>query len=81
MSIILILFRVYEAIIFARVLLSWVQVDPYHPVVIWIYRLTEPILAPIRSVLPGANMGFDFSPIVVILIMELIERSLLSMLY
>jgi YggT family protein len=61
-----IFFRLFDLLILARILLSWVQLDPQHPIVQTIYRLTEPILAPIRRLLPQTGM-FDLSPLVAII--------------
>jgi YggT family protein len=62
----------------ARAVLSWVNL-PSNKLVIWIYRLTEPMLAPIQSILPAPG-GIDFSPLVVLLLIQLIERLLISLL-
>jgi YggT family protein len=56
-------FTLYTFLIFGRVLLSWVRLSPYHPVAEWIYRLTEPVLAPIRNMMPQTGM-FDWSPMI-----------------
>jgi YggT family protein len=69
--------NLYELVIFARVILSWVNADPYNPIVRFIYNITEPVLAPIRQLLPTERIGIDFSPFVVILIIQLIQRVLL----
>ena len=61
--------------LFGRVLLSWFQVgpqSPLYPVVAIIYQVTEPILAPIRRVLPRFGM-LDFSPMVALLILSAIR--------
>jgi len=50
-------------IIIIRALISWVNPDPYNPIVQFLYRVTEPILMPIRRILPAMG-GFDLSPIV-----------------
>ena len=57
----------YMIIIFARAAISWVNPDPYNQIVIFLYRLTEPVLRPIRRILPMHNIGIDFSPLIVIL--------------
>jgi len=62
-AIIQIVFYLFDLLLLARILLSWVQLDPNHPVVQFIYNATEPILAPIRRALPRTGT-FDFSPIV-----------------
>lgn len=50
-------------IIIIRALISWVNPDPYNQIVQFLYRVTEPILMPIRRILPAMG-GFDLSPIV-----------------
>lgn len=57
----------YMWIVVARAVLSWVNPDPYNPIVRFIHNVTEPVLYRIRSKLPIDFGGIDFSPIVVIL--------------
>jgi YggT family protein len=78
MIIVYTIIRLYEVILIIRILMSWMNPDPSHPVTVWIYRLTEPVLAPVRKVLPLHGMGIDFSPIVVFLILDLIKRFLVG---
>lgn len=55
-------------LILIRALLSWVNPDPYNPIVQFLYKTTEPILEPIRRILPlGLRSGLDISPIVAFL--------------
>jgi len=75
------IFRLYELIVGLRVLFSWIPVNHYHPVIQWIYRLTEPLLAPIRSMLRTERYGFDFSPIILFLALSLVERLLLRLIF
>ena len=63
----------YMWIIIFRALISWVNPDPYNQIVIFLYRITEPVLGPIRRLLPLRNIGIDFSPIIVILVIILVE--------
>jgi YggT family protein len=56
----------YMWIIIARALLSWVNPDPWNPIVQFLDRATEPVLSPIRRWL-GFRIGIDLSPIVAIL--------------
>ena len=55
----------YSWIVIARVVISWVNADPYNPIVRTIYSLTEPVLYRIRRAMPVFGGGIDFSPIVV----------------
>ncbi len=56
----------YMWIIVARALISWVNPDPYNPIVRFLYRATEPVMEPIRRWLPLRGLGIDISPIIVI---------------
>jgi YggT family protein len=68
----------YMWIIIFRAVISWVNPDPYNQIVIILYRLTEPILGPIRRKFPMGNMGIDFSPIVVILVIVFLKYFLVD---
>jgi YggT family protein len=57
----------YMWIIIARAVLSWVNPDPYNPIVRFIHNVTEPVLYRIRTKIPLDFGGIDFSPIIVIL--------------
>ena len=57
--------------ILIRALLSWVNPDPFNPIVQFLDRVTEPILAPIRRVVPP--MGIDFSPIIAALVIYFLK--------
>ena len=59
------LVQIYSWIVIARVVISWVNADPYNPIVRAIYSMTEPVLYRIRRALPVFSGGIDFSPIVV----------------
>ena len=57
----------YMWIIIARAVLSWVNPDPYNPIVRFIYNVTEPVMYRVRSKIPVSFGGIDFSPVLVIL--------------
>lgn len=67
----------YIWIIIAQAILSWVNPDPHNPIVRFLYRITEPVLRPIRYRMPIA-MGLDLSPIVLILVLYFIDWFLVS---
>ncbi len=72
-------FRLFELLILARVLISWVQADPYNQVVQLLHNVTEPILGPVRRRLPPTGM-FDISPIVVIIIALILNQIVVQVL-
>ncbi len=69
----------YTVLIFARVILSWVSPGKTNPLVQLVYRLTEPVLGPVRSLLP-AVAGIDFSPVLVLIAIQLLERLAIQLL-
>ncbi|MBI5454316.1 MAG: YggT family protein [Deltaproteobacteria bacterium] len=64
---------VYLWIIIARALISWVNPDPYNPIVRFLYQITEPLLYRVRRVVPFLG-GLDLSPMIVILAIYFIKR-------
>ncbi|MGQ9516973.1 MAG: YggT family protein [Anaerolineae bacterium] len=72
-----ILFELLNLAIIARVFLSWFNVRPDHPMVSFLYQVTEPVLAPIRRVVPTIGM-LDISPIIAIILLELLRNLLIS---
>lgn len=70
----------YLYVIIARALISWVNPDPWNPIVQFLNRVTEPLLLPIRHRL-GYGMGLDLSPIVAILVIIFLQYALVRSLY
>jgi YggT family protein len=71
------LFDLYSFVILVSVVLSWVQLPPNNPIVRVTNTLTEPLLAPIRRLLPNMG-GFDLSPLVLLLALRLLRGLLLG---
>ena len=70
-----IVFSLYFWIILIAALLSWVRPDPYNPIVRTLRTLTEPVFYRVRKWLPFTySSGMDFSPVVVLLAIELFNR-------
>ncbi len=67
---------IYMYIIIARALISWVNPDPYNPIVQFLYRITEPVLNPIRRLIPIYKIGVDISPIIVIMVIFFLQNFL-----
>lgn len=71
----------YVWVLVARAVISWVNPDPYNPIVQALYKLTEPVLYPIRRLLGGYGLGIDFSPMIVILIIYFLQLFLIRTLH
>ncbi len=68
------IFEVYRWLILARILLTWFpNMDPSHPIVIFLHRITEPILRPFRQLIPNTS-GIDFSPIIVFFVLRIVQQ-------
>ena len=71
------LLQLYIVIIFVRVILSWFPIAPDSPIASvyrFVYAVTEPVLGPIRRVMPSVGfggMGLDLSPIIVLFALQL----------
>jgi YggT family protein len=72
---------VYMWIIIARAVLSWVSPDPFNPIVRFLYRVTEPVLRPVRGWLPTYQIGLDLSPMIVLLGIYFLQQFLVPVLY
>ncbi len=67
------LFEFYFWLIVIRALLSWVSPDPYNAIVQFIERATEPVLAPMRRLVPTHRIGIDLSPLLAILLLHFLK--------
>jgi len=66
----------YMWIIIGRAIISWVNPDPYNPIVRFLYEVTEPVLSRIRRYIPAFAGGIDFSPMIVILVIIFLQSFL-----
>jgi YggT family protein len=66
----------YIWIIIGRAIISWVNPDPYNPIVRFLYEVTEPVLSRIRRYVPAFAGGIDFSPMIVILVIIFLQSFL-----
>ena len=65
----------YEWVMIARIVLTWIPHNVQHPAAQVLYKITEPVLNPIRKIIPPV-MGIDFSPIIVFVALGFIKRML-----
>lgn len=72
------LLGLYSWVIIAAALITWVSPDPRNPIVMFLRQVTEPVLTPVRRLLPPWKTGgLDFSPLIVILAIQFVERVIL----
>jgi YggT family protein len=76
LQIIGLLLRLFELALLARIILSWFpNVDRGNPIIRFLYEVTEPVLRPIREMLPSNGM-FDFSPLIVFVVIQVLTTLL-----
>jgi YggT family protein len=76
---IIVLARVLNLAILVRVFMSWLPINPESRFVRIILEITEPVLGPIRRIVPSLA-GLDISPMLALVLIQVLERMLLSML-
>jgi YggT family protein len=74
-------FQIYIFIVIARALVSWVNPDPYNPIVRFLHNATEPVLSRLRRLVPLQFGGFDLSPIALLLLLSVLEQILLKVIW
>ena len=67
----------YMLLVFGRVIISWVNADPYNPIVQFLSQATEPVLQPIRRRI-GIYGGVDFSPMILLLVVVFLQVFLVA---
>ena len=65
---------IFYWLILIRALISWVNPDPYNPIVQFLHKTTEPVLGPIRRLIPvGYRIGIDISPLIAFLVLVFLK--------
>lgn len=70
--------QIYLWLVIGRAIISWVNPDPYNPIVNFLYQVTEPVLYRVRRTLPFPSIGIDISPIIVFAIIIFLDSFLVS---
>jgi len=65
-------------LVIIRALISWVNPDPYNPIVQFLYKTTDPFLSPFRRIVPPHRLGIDLSPIFVIVLLLFLRHFLIN---
>ena len=67
------IFAVLDLFVWARVILSWVPHNQYNEITRTVYNVTEPLLRPLRNLIPVSSMGIDISPFILLLALNMAE--------
>ncbi|RQD73621.1 MAG: YggT family protein [Halanaerobium sp. MSAO_Bac5] len=78
------LFTILNYFIIARVIISWVRPNPsdqrWRKLIRLVYDITEPILGPIRQLIPTGSLGVDFSPLIALFALSVVRRFVIRLL-
>ena len=72
---------IYFWIVIGRAVISWVNPDPYNPIVRFLHNATDPVFARIRRFLPLQFGGMDFTPIFVLIVIGVLQNILAQLQY
>src|SRR5210317_1362348 len=72
---------IYFWIVIGRAVISWVNPDPYNPIVRFLYNATEPVFSRIRRILPLQFGGMDFTPIALLILIGVLQNILAQIQY
>jgi YggT family protein len=79
-SVVYYVLELYMYVVIARALISWVNPDPWNPIVQFLEKVTEPALAPLRRMI-GWRLGVDLSPVILILIIIFLQKFIVPSLF
>jgi len=67
------IFTILDLFVWARVIISWMPHDPSNDIIRIIFKVTEPMLKPIREIIPATSMGIDISPFILLILLNIFE--------
>ena len=71
--------QILALLIFIRAIISWVGMNPYSPALTFLRQITEPILEPIRRIIPPIGGTLDIAPLIAIILLQVLARVLASL--
>ena len=75
------LLQIFFFLIIGRAITSWVNPDPYNPIVRFLYTVTEPVMRPARKIIPPIGGTIDISPIIILILIQLLRAALNQLLF
>ena len=67
------IFAILDLFVLARLIISWIPHDPYNDITRILYKITEPMLKPIRDIIPASSLGIDISPFILLVLLNIAE--------
>ena len=70
-------FAILDLFVWARLIISWIPHDPNNDITRIVYKVTEPMLKPIRDIIPALSLGIDISPFILLVLLNIAESIVL----
>ena len=67
------IFAILDLFVWARLIISWIPHDPNNDITRIVYKVTEPMLKPIRDIIPALSLGIDISPFILLVLLNIAE--------
>ena len=67
------IFAILDLFVWARLIISWIPHDPNNDITRIVYKITEPMLKPIRDIIPSSSLGIDISPFILLVLLNIAE--------
>ncbi len=67
------IFAILDLFVWARLIISWIPHDPNNDITRIVYKATEPMLKPIRDIIPASSLGIDISPFILLVLFNIAE--------
>ncbi len=67
------IFAILDLFVWARLIISWIPHDPNNDITRIVYKVTEPMLKPIRDIIPASSLGIDISPFILLVLFNIAE--------
>ena len=67
------IFAILDLFVWARLIISWIPHDPNNDITRIVYKATEPMLKPLRDIIPSSSLGIDISPFILLVLFNIAE--------
>ena len=67
------IFAILDLFVWARLIISWIPHDPNNDITRIVYKITEPMLKPLRDIIPSSSLGIDISPFILLVLLNIAE--------
>jgi len=67
------IFAILDLFVWARLIISWIPHDPNNDITRIVYKVTEPMLKPLRNIIPSSSLGIDISPFILLVLFNIAE--------